>query len=343
MNVLLLTSHSIAEYDDLRMFSDLGYDVFSIGAYSDPRNPGDDKRPALPSARYYPELEQLVYASRIGKGDPGNLIDWAKAEIHPDLIDWADVLICHHFPEAWIVRQWGRIRHKRVIWRTCGQSNPDLERYMKPYRDRDGLQIVRYSPAEKRYFSSIGSFAGEDALIRFGKYPEDFGPWAGDHEVVTNVTQNLKQRGEFTQYHFWEMATEGLPTLPIGPGSEEIGGTGNVSQEVMYALLAACRAYLYTGTQPASYTLGLIEAMFAGIPVVSIGPNRMWLPGLFEGHEITRRGHDDPSAAREALTDLLCDQELARDVGDQQRERAFALFGIETIGPQWESFLGAPA
>ena len=42
MNVLLLTSHSIAEYDDLRMLTDLGYNVFSIGAYTDPRNPTDD-------------------------------------------------------------------------------------------------------------------------------------------------------------------------------------------------------------------------------------------------------------------------------------------------------------
>ena len=52
MNLLLLLAHSIAEYDDVRMFSDLGYDVFSIGAYTNPANPGDNLRPALPGAPY---------------------------------------------------------------------------------------------------------------------------------------------------------------------------------------------------------------------------------------------------------------------------------------------------
>jgi hypothetical protein len=53
--------------------------------------------------------------------------------------------------------------------------------------------------------------------------------------------------------------------------------------------LRRIRAYLYTGTQPASYTLGLIEAMMTGVPVVSIGPDHMtWQRDLFEGHELAR-------------------------------------------------------
>jgi hypothetical protein len=342
MRIVLLTSHSIAEYDDLRMLNDLGYDVFSIGAYTDPSKPGDDKRPALPGVPAHPELERFVHESREGKPDPGPLIDWAKAEIHAAILDWADVIICHHFPEWWIARQWPRIRHKRVIWRTCGQSNPELEKRMSLCR-ADGLQIVRYSPAEERFFAAVDAWAGADAVIRFGKYPGDFGEWNGDIETVTNVTQNLKARGDFTGYGFWKAATDTLPTLPIGPGSKEIGGTGEVGYQMMLSLLASCRAYLYTGTQPASYTLGLMEAMFAGIPTVSIGPGWMWAPALFEGHEITRVWHEEPTAAREALASLLRDWDLARSIGAEQRQRAIDLFGIDTIGRQWRAFLGAPA
>ena len=34
MNVLLLASHAVAEFDDVRMFSDLGYDVFAPGGWA---------------------------------------------------------------------------------------------------------------------------------------------------------------------------------------------------------------------------------------------------------------------------------------------------------------------
>jgi hypothetical protein len=343
VNVLLLTSHSIAEYDDLRMLTDLGYRTFSIGAYTDPANPGDDKRPALPDAPYYSDLARLVEESREGRADPGPLIDWAKAELHPDLIDWADAIICHHFPAEWIARQWTRIRHKRVIWRTCGQSNPALEGLMRGFRYEDLLEIVRYSPAERRFFEPLGTWAGQDAVIRFGKYPGDYPEWTGTERTVLNVTQGLIQRGEHTHWDFWEDATSGLPRMPIGPGSEAIGGAGSVPYDAMLAWLARGRAYLYTGTQPASYTLGLMEAMFAGIPTLSIGPAAMWAPDLFEGHEITRLWADDPGMAKRKLRDLLDDWDYARAMGADQRQRAIDLFGIETVGAQWREFLGAPA
>ena len=49
MNVLLLASHAVAEYDDVRMFSDMGVDVFAPGGYADPAHPGEGAiRPALP-------------------------------------------------------------------------------------------------------------------------------------------------------------------------------------------------------------------------------------------------------------------------------------------------------
>lgn len=342
MNILLLTSHSIAEYDDLRMLNDLGYDVFSIGAYTNPAEPTDDKRPALPQAPAHPDLERIANESREGKGDPGPLIDWAKAELHPDIVDWADAIIVHHFPEAWIGRAWPRIRHKRVIWRTCGQSNPALEDYMARFR-RDGLEIVRYSPAERRAFERMGSFAGEDAVIRFGKYPADFAPWTGTEAVVLNVTQGLIQRGEHTQWDFWEASTSGLPRMPLGPGSEAIGGAGNIPYQTMLDWLARGRAYLYTGTQPASYTLGLMEAMFAGIPTLSIGPARMWAPDLFEGHEIARLWSDDPGVAKMRLRVMLDDWDYARAMGADQRARAIDLFGIDRIGAAWVDFLGSPS
>jgi glycosyltransferase involved in cell wall biosynthesis len=334
VNIVLLLAHSIEEYDQLRLLSGLGYDVFSIGGYIDPAHPHDSKRPALPDVPYHPDLHAAVDA--LGTDDN---LRFAKEVIPDAVLDWADAIICHHYEHAWLVPQWNRLRGRRVIWRTVGQSVEGNERMMAPLRD-DGLQIVRYSPKER----NIPGYAGEDALIRFYKDPDEWHGWTGESPQVLNITQHLRQREPYTNWGFWEAATAGLNRVPAGPGSEDIGGTGEVSFPVMKELLREMRCYLYTGTQPASYTLGLIEAMMTGLPVISIGPSHMRIFPyghlMFEGHEITRLGHDLAAGARGAVVEMLNDWDVARSVGAEQRKRAIDLFGMETIGKQWAAFLG---
>ena len=342
MNILLLTSHSIAEVDDLRMFTAMGIPTFSIGAYTNPAAPTDDKRPALAGAPYFPDLEAACHERRDwhAADDAGQVIDWAKGDLPDEVLAWADTIIVHHFPEAWIGGNWARIRNHRVIWRTCGQSDPRLERAMKPYRD-DGLEIVRYSPREAEAFHAMGSFAGQDIVIRFGKEPSDHLSWHGEMGTVGNVTQHMAQRGDSCGYSYYLQATADLPAAPAGPGSEALpGGIGALGYDDMFRYLAASRAYVYTGTRPASYTLGLIEAMMTGVPVVSIGESAFGAGGLFEGHLLTGYGYDNPAGAREFLRALLRDDILAADIGQMQRERALDLFGIQGVMDRWSGFLG---
>ena len=338
MNLLLLMAHSIEEYDQVRLLSGLGYDVFSLGGYIDPAHPHDPKRPALPDAPRHPELQAVVDA--LGTDDN---ITAAKDRLPDDLIDWADAIVCHHYEHRWLWPQWDRIRHKRVVWRTVGQSVEHNERLAEPYR-ADGLQIVRYSPKER----NIPGYAGEDALIRFYKDPAEYGGWTGDEPVVINVTQHLRQRDPYTNWRFWDEATAGLPRLALGPGSEVIGGPGELTYDEMKGWLRRARCYLYTGTQPASYTLGLIEAMMTGIPVISIGPKHMDIfpygPDLFEGHAIATIPirPNRLRTIRETLLWLLDDPDFALDVSHHQRSKAIRLFGRDAIGAQWRAFLGAP-
>src|SRR5207244_3926576 len=243
---------------------------------------------------------------------------------------------------------WDRLREHRVIWRTVGQSVEGNERQMAPLHGQ-GLQIVRYSPKER----NIPDFAGEDALIRFYKDPDEWCGWRGDDARVINITQHLRQREPYTNWRFWEEATKGLPRMAIGPGSEAIQGAGAVSYDDMKAWLRQARCYLYCGTQPASYTLGLIEAMMVGIPVVSIGPSWMKIfpygPDLFEGHEIVHGpfvGKDyepaliknlgDPAFMGRVIGDYLKDR--SNTWGSRQRERAIHLFGKQKIAAEWKAF-----
>lgn len=341
MHILLLTAHSIAEYDDLRMLSDLGYDVFSIGAYTNPAEPADDKRPALPEVAYHPELADLV---------PDQMA--AKSDLPDELLEWADVVIVHHFPAAapdgragWISGNWAKFQQhrNRVIWRTCGQSNHWIERALTPFR-AEGLEIVRYSPKER----ALPYFAGEDVLIRFGKYVDEWTGWSGEDRVVGNVTQDLMGRSAATNGLFWLSATQGLPVRPAGPGSEQIGGTGALDYDAMREYLRRIRCYLYTGTQPASYTLGLIEAMLTGVPVVSIGADwhnaLPYGPQLFEGVEIVGMLPNEPDEFSDpekvgTLLRQLLHSNLAEQLSEPQQQRARDLFDVKIVGSQWRAWL----
>jgi hypothetical protein len=345
-------SHSIESYDQLKLYTELGYEAVDIGGYIDPRSPHDPKRPALPDAPFVPEVKAAVDA--LGTDDN---LGAAQAHIPEAVLDWLGddgVLIYHHYLER-LIGQWPRIRGwmdgasgRRVIWRTVGQSVEHNERLMAPLR-KDGLEIVRYSPKER----NIPGYAGEDALIRFYKDPDEYKGWRGDGELVINITQHLYQREPYTNWGFWDQATKGLPRKALGPGSEEIGGSGELSYDAMMEALRYARAYLYTGTQPASYTLGLIEAMMTGIPVVSIGPAWMRIfpygPDLFEGAELvgwTRENGvndpNDPAETRSQLELWLADIEEARDASEYMRQIAIAEFGKARIGHEWKAYLGAP-
>lgn len=335
--ILLLLAHSIEEHDQLRLLSSLGYDVFSIGSYIDPAHPGDDKRDPLPDVPYHADLHAAVNEAH---AHPGAVWDEAKRNIPPAVLDWCDTIICHHYEHQWLIPQWRNIRDKRVIWRTVGQSVEANERAMTPLRE-DGVQIVRYSPRERH----IPGFAGEDAVIRFYADPDEWHGWTGERRVVTNVTQKLKERDPFTGYGFWQAATEGLPVMPMGEGSEDIGGTGILPLAEMRANLRAARCYLYTGTQPASLTLGLIEALMTGIPVVSIG-RKAWasvfpdMAEAFEAPDLCPDSANHPADAHAALSALLADYGLAREISQVQRARTIETFGMTTVAAQWREFLG---
>lgn len=345
--ILILLSHAIEEFQQLDLLTGLGYEVASLGGYIDPRHPHSDLRPALPHVPFFPVVKDAVDA--LGTDDN---LSAAQTNIPEAILDWLgdDCAIILHHREERLWGQWPRLLDwkrgnagRRVIWRTVGQSVSVNEEQARPYR-MAGCERVAYSPKE----ANIPGYTGHDALIRFwGEQVDE--PWSGHVRQVIQVTQHLRQRDPFTNWKFWDSATRDLPAVAIGPGSEDIGGPGRVTPTAMADYLNACRAYLYTGTQPASYTLGLIEAMHAGIPVVSIGPEWMQVrygedghtaAEMFEGHEIAPLSFDDPNGAHHALRRLLDDPEYAADISRLSRGIARDLFDRDTVGAQWKAYLG---
>jgi hypothetical protein len=338
---------------------ELGFGVASIGGYIDPAHPHDPKRPPLPDV----PMVQVVKEAVDALGTPDNL-GAAQSWIPDPILEWLGddgVIIYHHYLDR-LYDQWAHVRdwmkgssRRRVIWRSVGQSVEYNERQAWPFR-AEGLERVAYSPKE----ANIPCYSGHDALIRFWVDPDEYSGWTGEAQAVINITQHLAQRHPYTNYEFWKQATMGLPSLAMGPGSEALDGAGELPFDDMKTALRIARAYLYTGTQPASYTLGLIEALMTGIPVVSIG--RKWMnvfpygPELFEppptmgidasgqptlepGLVAADMAFDDPAEAGRALLDLLQYPDKAKTISDMQRAFAIATFGKSKIAEEWKAFL----
>lgn len=334
MKLLYLSCHQVLEYDEVKLFHELGIDVFSTGTYACPWFREGMIRPGIDGLTHYPDLERL--ASTIVSGG---------YSIPQGLIDWADTIMFMHMPEA-LEKNWERIKHKRVIFRSIGQCVPPQERLLKTMKDQ-GLEIVRYSPMER----NITDFCGEDALIRFYKDPEEFTGYTGKNPTVINFSQSLMQRRDFCHYDEIVKMMKGFDGKVYGTQNENLGSLngGEVSYEKMKELMRDSRVFIYTGTWPASYTLSLIEAMMTGIPIVAIGKEtaqngRFEHIDFYEVHQIIQNElsgfvSDDINELRARIEQLLSNEVLAESMGHYGRERAIELFGKETISQQWRALL----
>ncbi len=331
MKLLYLSCHSILEYDEVKLFGELGIDVFSHGAYSNPQKVDDPKRPGLDLPRHL-DLELLASQN-------------PKEDLHPRLIEWADVIVVMHIGE-WVAKNWEKFKGKRVIWRSIGQSTLNVENYLRPYRNQ-GLEIVRYSPRE----STIPGYLGSDALIRFYKDPDEYKGWNGQDKRVCTLAQNFKERGDHLNFDAFEWCTRDVPRVVYGPNNEslnELSG-GCLDYYYMKKALRDHRCYFYTGTYPAGYTLGFMEAYMTGCPVVALGRQLGTSP--FELGQDTyevpdfldKYGgglySDDPLMLKKYVAELLNDAAYASKLSDQARAGAIELFGKEKIKKQWKEYL----
>lgn len=340
MKILYLSCHSILEHDEVKMFHQLGHDIFSPGAYVEPRNPGDASlRPGIPGLVYDPDILEQYH--RLAAQHAGHD---TKEHLTKEFVDNFDCVIVMHLPK-WIHQNWPVMKHKRVIWRTIGQSVASTELEVKPYREQ-GLEIVRYSPKEQ----GIPGYIGSDALIRFYKDPADYGPWEGDNERVITFAQNMRSRGAACNFDLFEKVTRPFPRHLFGPQNEGLDwSSGKVPFEQLQRELCDNRVYFYTGTHPASYTLNFMEAWMTGIPVVALGPhhgNASYFHGhdLYEVHELIEDHSsgfvsDDPKQLTSVIKLLLENKPLAQLVGVNGRKEAIRHFSKDLIWPAWQDYL----
>lgn len=331
MKILYLSCHSILEYQEVKLLTELGHDVFSVGgAYQNPEFPQDMKRPGF-KGFYSDQLQSVA-------------LQCSKENLHPELIEWADVIIVMHRND-WILLNWEKMKHKVVIWRTIGQSVPDVEVSLSIPR-MQGLKIIRYSPEE----DNLGNFLGSDAMIRFYTDENELYGYTGEINKVITVAQSMMTRGKFCGYDIFNEATNNFARTVFGPNNENTGFSGGLlSYDELLVAYRKHRVYFYTGTYPASYTLNFIEAFTTGIPIVAIGrglANLNIFPNtnVYEVDKFIQNGEngfisDNIHELRGYVEMLLNDHQKALEIGLRGRETAISFFSKEKIKEQWRMFL----
>jgi len=331
MKLLYLSCHSILEYDELRIFKELGIDVFSHGAYHNPQNLDDTKRPPL-VIPYHKEFSDTTLL-------------YPKENLDPLLVKWADTVIVMHVYD-WIWKNLKKLKGKRVILRTIGQNITNDEGIIQQLV-REGIEIVRYSQKEQ----TIPGFAGQSVLIRFAKDKNDFGPWTGEQMNVVTVAQSYKQRDFACNYKIFEKATAEYPRKVYGPHNENLGPIygGCPDYKGLTEQLKKSLIYFYTGTYPASYTLNFIEAAMSGLPMVALGDllgNSPDFPGqqTYEVADLLKRYEagltgDSIEELRKNVKLLFKNVDLRKKLSKNIREMAVDLYDMERAKMQWKKYL----
>ena len=302
MRILYLSCHSINEYEDIKLFTELGHEIVSQGSYNDPHVSADKSRPPLENAYYNEKLAKLATLT---------LSKWGNV-IPKELIDWCDLIYILGI-EAWLPPNWERIKHKHVLFRSIGQAVEGTEKVLTKYRP-EGLKIVRYSPIEQ----SIPGFTGGDATIRFYKDPDEYKGWTGRKKQVITVAQAMKKRDVCLKFTTFDECTRWFPRKLYGFSNEDVDKDlwgGALTYEQLKQVLRENRVFFYTCTFPAPYTMGFQEAWMTGIPVVAIGKSlagfNIEVPSLI-ANGINGFRSDSLTELRQYISVLLEDYELAK-------------------------------
>jgi glycosyltransferase involved in cell wall biosynthesis len=329
MKIHYLSCHSILEYDEVQLLTDMGHEVFSNGAYLDPRGHITLPRPPIKGAKFYEEYAQLA-------------LNHPKTALPSELIEPFDCIIVMHSPDV-IIHNWQKMKHKKVIWRTIGQSTDSVEVNLKQMRE-EGLKIVRYSPKER----NIANYIGEDVLIRFYKDEDEMSGWVGSNKTPVNFSQSLKGRRSHCHYDEIIEVINKYNGIVYGPGNDDLGDKngGSVPYETQIKKMQEARLMVYGGTAPASYTLSFIEALMMGLPIVAISKSMANIIYDFDFYEVDEILSSIDGIVCENIEEMILkteelinNDEYANEISIKQRNLAIELFSKNKIQKQWEDFL----
>lgn len=149
------------------------------------------------------------------------------------------------------------------------------------------------------------------------------------------VTNHLARRGRRMGPDLFLQARRTVPLDLVGMAAQELGGLGEIEHAQLPAFMARYR-FLFSPIRYSSLGLGVIEAMMAGLPVVSFATAEMAtvIENGVSGYTATSL---EPLLGH--MQALLDDPGLARHLGEGARRTARDRFSIGRFSSDWDAAL----
>lgn len=341
--ILYYSCHEILEYDDMCMLTDQGHAVFSLGAYCNPESTGLFR---CPRPDFFQDGDWDAY---IASGSTG------ATSLTRKFASRFDIAIINHMPE-W-VQAATEYLDCPIIYRSIGQSSAATEKSISPFRSR--INIVRYSKTE----AGLPGFLASDASIYFGKTRlegEGGLNLRGDRVLTFHNAypdRSFASAPSLAQYRILAEICGGFDLYGAANDSVSVArGIATPDEQAQaYRTAALC---FYVPTVPPSYTLGFIEALGAGLPIIApsakfiaqtvmkehlqasgFSPLRYEVPDLLGNS----RGllYDTMEAAQEAVDTLRNDRKLADEISARNILTFESTFDAKKIAPQWTDYISS--
>jgi glycosyltransferase involved in cell wall biosynthesis len=155
----------------------------------------------------------------------------------------------------------------------------------------------------------------------------------GSIAAGATVVNNIQRRGRFTGFDLFQRASESVPLVAIGMGSEEFGGLGDIQYRDLHSTVCRYR-FLFSPMRYTSLPLAVIEAMTIGMPVIALATTE--LPTVIEDG-VSGYVSFDPDILIQRMRVLLDDPHRARQMGEQARRVAAERFGMTRFIADWNN------
>lgn len=252
-NILYIACHSVLEYDELRLLTSLGHNIFSIGSYFNPSTPAEIIRPAL-KLRQDPEWQDLFYKTGCSV---------TPLRLSKDFVARFDFIISTHKTAPLESNMRNIPKSCEKFWRGIGQAMPQHEVRLKELR-KSGVKLIRYSPME----SKTSNFAGQDALIRFCKRESEFVSTTEKTADKFLCYNAIVQRSKYNDWDLCKSFVEHNNFKIFGDSNESTQNhCGFISTEEQLNLFKTCSQVFCLSSYPAPYTLGFLEAVMSELEI----------------------------------------------------------------------------
>lgn len=336
--LLYVSCHETLEYDELRCFSELGFDCFSIGFWQDPRNPKTKMRPPIDTMEYRPDLIEEFKRFYPDYQLPGLTFGSGKVILNEEFVNKFDVIVFANYIEN-VYHNTQVCGDKPIILRTIAAPNNEQEHLIGlTYARKRPFILVRMSEAE---------LTGQQHIVGHGFIRqcvdrEVFKGWTGEDKSIFTVLKGIKSRPD-VDFNLYEFVTSNYPRVLCGGSNEDVPyAKVDLTTPEIVELLNKSRVSYVQARNGACISYSFAESMMAGAPIVTMG--KRFMGGVWEAEKIIKNGingfvTNDTEEAKSMIDNLMNDEELAKSVGAKARTTALKMFDFDVIKSQWKEVL----